>query len=112
MGRDVNQRVYEKLRQVARARGVVNYAEIAPLAGIGITNPRDPRLSRILHEICSYEVQHGCPMLGAVVVRKADNRPGEGFFNRARELGLFQGSDKVAFWASELNRVYTYWASH
>ncbi len=108
----MNQRVYEALKQVARARGVVTYSEVASLIGLGITNPRDPRLRKILHEICSYEVEHGRPMLGAVVVRKADKHPGEGFFKRARELGLFRESDKLAFWASELSKVYAYWSSH
>ena len=105
-------RVYERLKQVARARKLVTYAEIAPLTDLGITNPRDPRLGKILREICSYEVQHGRPMLGAVVIRKADSRPGDGFFEGARNLGLFCGSDKLAFWARELNRVYSYWSSH
>ena len=107
----MNQPVYEKLKRVARARGLVTYSEIAPLAGLNITNPRDPRLGKILSEICSYEVQHGRPMLGAVVVRKAGNHPGGGFFKGARGLGLFHGSDKVAFWTSELDRVYAYWSS-
>ena len=111
MKRGVNERVYEKLRQVARARKLVTYAEVALLADSGIANPRDPRLGRILHGICGYEVQQGRPMLGAVVVRKADNRPGEGFFREASGLGLFRGSDKLAFWASELDKVYTCWSS-
>jgi len=108
----VNERVYEKLKQVARAGSLVTYAEVASLADSGITNPRGPRLIRILHEICGCEVQQGRPMLGAVVVRKTDNRPGEGFFREASGLGLFRGSDKIAFWTGELNRVYSYWSTH
>jgi len=108
----LNQSVYEKLKQVARARGLVTYGEIAPLAGLGITSPRDPRLGKILREICAYETQHGRPMLGAVVVHKADRRPGKGFFKGAGALGLFFEGDKLAFWEHELNRVHHYWSSH
>ena len=105
----MHEAVYEKLKQVARVRSVITYGEIASLAGLGITNPRHPRLAQILAEICAYEVQQGHPMLGAVVVRKADNIPGEGFFKLARSLGRFQGDDKLAFWNGELDKVYNYW---
>jgi len=108
----MNQCVYEKLKEVARARRVITYSEIAPLTDLGITNPRDPRLANVLHEICSHEVQHGRPMLGAVVMRKGGNCPGDGFFKGAREMGRFCGDDKLAFWASELKKVHTYWSSH
>ena len=108
----MNERLYEKLKQVARARRLVTYAEIVPLVGLGITNPRDPRLSKILHQICTCEVGQGRPMLGAVVVRKADSHPGEGFFNGARALGLLRESDKLSFWINELDRVYNYWSTH
>jgi hypothetical protein len=46
------------------------------------------------------------------VVVQAENKPGEGFFKLARELGLFLGSDELAFWVKELNRVWDYWSSH
>ncbi|MFC2045776.1 hypothetical protein ACFLUH_03765 [Chloroflexota bacterium] len=112
MERGLNQRVYQKLKQVARDKGLVTYSEIAPLIDTGIRSPRDPRLGKILREICSYEVQHGRPMLGSVVVHKVDRQPGKGYFKGANILGLFSGGDKFAFWESELDRVYHYWSSH
>jgi len=47
-----------------------------------------------------------------VLVVQEDNMPGEGFFKLARDLGLFLGDDKLAFWVKELNRVWDYWSSH
>ena len=110
--RSLNQPVYQKLKQVARSRSLISYSEIVPLVGSGISSPRDPRLARILRNICSFEVEHGRPMLGAVVVRRADSRPGKGFIIGAIRLGVFHGDDELAFWNAELNRVYQYWSEN
>jgi len=45
----------------------------------------------MLDEINRYEHREGRPLLSAVVVVQEDNKPGEGFFKLARELGVFQG---------------------
>ena len=105
-------RVYDKLVQVARAKSLVTYSEIAPLVTGKINSPRSPMLGKILRNICSYEVQHGRPMLGSVVVHKTDGHPGKGYFKGARILGLLVGGEELNFWQSELDRVYLYWSSH
>jgi hypothetical protein len=112
MDSTLNRCVYEKLILVARARGLLTYTEIAPLVDSKITSPRDPKIAQTLHEICSYEVRHGRPMLGSVVVRRADKHPGKGYFKGAQKLGLFSVGDELTFWQSELNRVYHYWSAH
>ena len=108
-GISTHQAVYERLKEVARANGVIYYSQIAPVAGVGQRN-----LSPILGEICKGEVHQGRPMLGAVVVRKDSHMPGEGFFKGARKLGLFQGStdrERQEFWVQELKKVHGYWSS-
>lgn len=112
MAYELNQRVYQKLQEVARERGLITYSEIAPLIDSKIRSPRDPRLGKALRGICSYEVQHGRPMLGAVVVRRSDRHPGKGFFKGANVLGLFSEGDRLAFWEAERDRVYRYWVAH
>jgi len=112
----MHQAVYEKLKEVARARGVIYYSEIAPLAGVNLNAGRGRReIGCIVGEICKSEVHQGRPMLAAVVVRKDSHMPGEGFFKGAQKLGLFQGDsdkDKQAFWVQELKKVHSYWSSH
>jgi len=106
----MHQAVYERLKEVARANGMIYYSQIAPLAGVGQRS-----LGPILGEICKSEVHQGRPMLGAVVVRKDSHMAGEGFFKGARKLDLFQGStdkDKREFWVQELKKVHDYWSSH
>ena len=106
----MHQAVYERLKEVARAKGMIYYSEIAPVADVG-----QRRIGPILGEICKNEVRQGRPMLGSVVVRKDSHMPGEGFFKGAQELGLFQGStdkDRREFWVQELKKVHGYWSSH
>ena len=106
----MHQAAYEKLKEVARAGGVIYYSQVAPVAGVG---PRN--LGQILGEVCQGEVHQGRPMLGAVVVRKDSHLPGQGFFKSARKLGLFQGSndkERREFWVQELRKVHGYWSSH
>jgi hypothetical protein len=52
-------------------------------------------------------------MLSAVVIYVDKNRPGDGFFTLAGELGLYGGSNneenKIVFWLAELKRVHDFW---
>jgi len=109
----VNQLLYNKLKEVARSRSIITYAEIAPLVGVDIRTSLGRReIGRLIAEVCAYEVEHGRPMLGSVVVRKDTSMPGDGYFKGACRLGQFDPvgkKDKRAFWAEELERVYVYW---
>jgi len=108
----VDRRVYQKLIQVARSGSLISYSEIAPLVTDKINSPRSPVLGKVLRGICSYEVKHGRPMLGSVVVHKTDGHPGKGYFKGAWSLGLFSGGEELIFWKAELEKVYRYWSSH
>jgi hypothetical protein len=52
-------------------------------------------------------------MLSAVAVYVDKNRPGDGFFSLARELGLYGGGNseenKITFWIAELKGVHDFW---
>ena len=38
--------------------------------------------------------------------------PGKGFYECARELGIYTGSDDLGFWAKEVKWLHEYWSSH
>ena len=103
--------IYDKLREVAKSRGITYYSEIAPLAGLNMDSPGDiQRISRILGDISTAEHQAGRPLLSAVVIRKGENSPGPGFFGLAKDLGLHDGDDDFRYWVKELQRVHDCWS--
>ena len=103
----MHQAIYEKLKEVARARSKITYGELAKVFGFNAHLGS----GRIFAEICENEYHHGRPLLAAVVVRKKEGMPGKGFFKVARRLGAYQGSDDTAFWRQELGKVHDYWSS-
>jgi alkylated DNA nucleotide flippase Atl1 len=111
----MHEAIYEALKQVARAGGLICYSEIAHLAGVDLNTGRGRReMGRILAEICQNEVRQGRPMLGSVVVRKDSSMPGEGYFRGAQRLDRFHGecaAEKQAFWTEEVQRVHEHWSS-
>lgn len=108
--------IYNRLADLACARRLTTYSDIAPLAGLAMNNDADRnRISDILGEILRHEVAEGRPLLTALVVHRGnDNNPGEGFFSIATELGRFNGSrealTRLEFWTRQVQEVYTYWA--
>jgi hypothetical protein len=108
--------IYEDLIRVARDRrvGVTTYGELARLVHLHLENPADRKQLRdVLDQINRYEHSQGHPMLSSVVVYVDKNRPGDGFFTLARELGLYGGGNneesKISFWTAELRRVHDFW---
>jgi len=102
--------IYERLKEVARARRRITYGEIAPMAELDMSNPADRNeIAAILDAISSREYHEDRPLLSAVVVRSDTGYPGKGFFTLAQELGIYDGSDDLAFFVQELARVHEYW---
>ncbi|MCL5111112.1 MAG: hypothetical protein M1401_20030 [Chloroflexi bacterium] len=99
--------------ETARNQSLVNYGEIAPLAGLDLDSQEDRNtLGRLLGEISTFEHSQRRPMLSAVVVYLDANAPGPGFYKLARELGLLAGHDPVSeleFYIRELRSVYATW---
>ena len=104
----MNEELRQILIEVARKRRFMFYGELAPSLNLDMNLDNNRvEIGRILGEISTYEHQQGRPLLTAIVVHKRDNRPGVGFFNLARELGLYcPGDNQEAFWTKEVNRVY------
>src|SRR5262245_20891709 len=78
------------LVQVARTRQVIAYSDLAVrIRSISSFLPTDQRFFFLLREISAEEYRAGRGMLTAVVVHKAgDYKPGPGFFELAKGLGL------------------------
>ena len=105
------QAIYEKLLRAARTEDTVNYSDIAPLASLNMDLAHDRnQIAGILDGISQAEHDAGRPLLSAVVIRKDENMPGNGFFTLAKRLGLHKGGDNLGFWLAELRRVHDHWA--
>jgi hypothetical protein len=71
---------------------------------------RDPRLDELLRQVASEEHAQGRGMLTVLVVHKTgDLRPGRGFYECARALGL-DTSDEDRLWVDQFNKVHASWA--
>ena len=61
--------IYDRLLEIARAEDLTTYSQIAPLAGLTMSNERDrDAISDILVEIAKHEQAAERPMLTALVV--------------------------------------------
>jgi hypothetical protein len=109
----MHQRIYERLKEVARAKELTTYKEIAEMVGLDWRKNygKCRQIFPILGAISTSEVQQGHPMLSAVAVRQDKRIPGLGFFTLARDLGVYSGDNDLAFWNRELNEVHNYWQS-
>jgi hypothetical protein len=108
----VDQTVYRHLQRLAREGKTATYAVLAALTGLDVAKAEDRRrLADLLREVSVGEHRQRRPMLSVVVVLRRRGTPGRGFFDLARELGRYDGSDPQAFWTAELNRVYDEWRS-
>lgn len=94
--------VYGELIAVARRGETVTYSDVVSLA------EGYPHLFRILDRINRHEHQAGRPLLSAVVVG-TKGLPGRGFFDLARDLGLYAGGSEEEYWSEELERVRKRW---
>lgn len=105
------QDIHEELLRVAKAGCSVNYSDIAPMVGLNMESAYDRnQIARVLDGISRAEHLAGRPLLSAVVIRKDENMPGNGFFTLARGLGLHTKGDNFEFWLAELRRVHDYWS--
>lgn len=110
--------IREKLIQIARFQDLISYDDLNKQLNLGLdfTLPPDRNLiGHWLDEISEYEVRAGRHMLSAVVVHKEGEGfgdPGKGFYECARELGVYKGGDDIGFWAKEVEWLHDYWSSH
>ncbi|MDF3291569.1 hypothetical protein [Streptomyces silvisoli] len=74
----------------------------------GMSRPPFRTMFPALGHVSTYEVEHGRPMLSALVVAEQSGTPGPGFTELARSM-QFQVIDDTAFWRLELGEVVQFW---
>jgi hypothetical protein len=107
-----------RLREVAQNRTTITYSdlcnELAIATGIRL-EPHETPLAGLLGQVNVLEQEEQKPLISCVVVHKAgDSKPGPGFWNMAKEMGLDIGAteaDRERYWIAELNRCYATWSS-
>ena len=106
--------IYEKLKEVARARGLITYKEIAEVVGLDWNKDygRCRQIFPVLGAVSTSEVQQEHPMLSAVAVRQDIRTPGPGFFTLAHDLDRYRGADDYSFWVMERDEVWDFWSLH
>lgn len=94
----------------ARHFGFCTYQEIAQAIGISTAgNYMGKIVGELIGLVSKNEMEHGRPMLSSIVVG-ISGKPGDGYFNWAKELGLLkEGKDEWAFWESECKKIYEEW---
>jgi hypothetical protein len=100
-------RVYDEMRKAAADGRTMTCSELGERVGLSWTNP-DCRatLCRLMDAVNLHMHHEGQPLLSAVVLTKENGKPWWGFFDRARSLGRYEGSDQAAFFQRELHRVF------
>jgi len=104
--------VRERLLEVARARELIYYSDLAEALGIETDNPYFAApIGKILGRISKDEVAAGRPMLSAVVVSKDTKLPGKGFFSLGQALEQTRpGEEEVTFATRQVKLVHEYWS--
>lgn len=101
------------LIKAAKDRKFIFYSEVGEQANLSMKNPHHrTQLGDILCQINTAEHDSGRPLLSVLVVHKKDKKPGQRFFDLARELGKQKpDEDNDTFYADELKRVFDKWGS-
>ncbi|WP_166022406.1 hypothetical protein [Streptomyces chilikensis] len=76
----------------------------------GMSRPPFRAMFPALGHVSAYEVEHGRPMLSALVVSENSHAPGPGFAGLARRL-RYRVDDDAAFWQEELERTVRFWSA-
>src|SRR4051794_37763614 len=77
----VNNAVYKKLVEIAKAKTTIQFVELARIADMPLDTDGDvAALGRVLDEIAEQDVASGRPLLPVLVVHGTRNMPGVGLF--------------------------------
>jgi len=110
--------IYKKLIHVARSQDLISYDALNTELNLGLNFNMPPDRDLIGHwlgEISEHEVKAERHMLSALVGHKEGEGvgdPGKGFYECARELGVYSGGDNLGFWAQEVKWLHDYWKNH
>ncbi|MEE4295334.1 MAG: hypothetical protein V2J20_01815 [Wenzhouxiangella sp.] len=99
-------RVRQVLTGQQGLQSTLTYLELADKVAIPAPQ-RIHRVTRLLEKTMKEDAEAGQPLQAALVVsRLGDGLPAEGFFDRARRLGVFKGRDAQAFHRSQLQALF------
>ncbi|MBI4212719.1 MAG: hypothetical protein HY534_00230 [Chloroflexi bacterium] len=111
MTNDTREQLRGYLVEIARAGRTATYAQVGAGIGLDVRRTADMNfLTSSLRAISEVEHREGRPLLSAVCVMAGVKRPGQGFFDLARLVGLMPaGQDNREFFEAEIARVHAYW---
>lgn len=92
----------------AKRESTITYVDLTRRIQAIAFSPTDYAFHSLLSEVSKDEDSAGRGLLSALVVRKEDGLPGQGFFDLARELGR-DFTDETRFWTDELRVVFSKW---
>lgn len=88
-------------------RRTLTYLEVADALAIPAPK-RIHKTARLLELLLKRDAEAGRPIRTALVTSRArPGLPAEGFFDRARRLGLYTGGDQAAFHAALLDELFS-----
>ena len=97
------------LSDIAVTSKLIEYGELTKRIQSIRFEPRGDDFRRFLGQLSRESDATGLGMITAIVVHKEDQRPGNGFFTLAKELGrdISDGEE----WAREVGRVFRHFAA-
>jgi hypothetical protein len=97
--------IREIVAQARRGRPpTISYSDLTKRIGSIAFDPHDFRFHHLLYEISNEEDAAGRGLLSALVVHKEDERPGQGFWDMAKEHDR-DVTDKEHCWTQEVEKV-------
>jgi hypothetical protein len=101
----------EAIRAIVRRGSPIFYSDLVTHIHNIAFGPHDSAFHYLLYEISVEENAAGRGMLSALVVRKEDGRPGEGFWDLAQSLGR-DVTDRERLWSDETRLVLGHCHNH
>ncbi len=98
----------QALIQVANRRSTIFYGDLAAKVRSVAFDPHSNAFHALLGEISTEQDTQGNGMISALVIRREDSLPGEGFFALGKELGR-DTTDHLKFWTEECAHVHDRW---
>lgn len=96
------------LAQCAKDGHPISYSELASQIKSARFDPASQAFAALLGDLSTREYRKGRGMLSVLVVHKGgDLKPGKGFFELAKSLGVVGDEEEV--WVDQFNFVTSFW---
>jgi hypothetical protein len=100
------------ISQARRGRPpTISYSDLTKRINSILFDPHDSRFHLLLYEISDDEDAAGRGLISALVVHKDDERPGQGFWDMAKERDR-DVTDRERCWAHEVEKVLAHCHRH